>query len=74
MLDLLEELNFNTNQIRVMLGDHYFFSYGPGSPISHQRNQKILLKDLLEFSNQLAQEPRARVTSLVSPTLLRQSA
>jgi hypothetical protein len=74
MLDLLEELNFNANQIRVMLGDHYFFSYDPASPLSHQRNQKILLKELLEFCTQLAQEPRAKITSMVAPPFLRQSA
>ncbi|HMR63215.1 MAG TPA: alpha/beta hydrolase [Anaerolineae bacterium] len=74
MLDLLEELNFNANQIRVMLGDHYFFSYDPGSPVSHQRNQKILLGQLLEFCTQLAHEPTAKITSMISSTFLRQSA
>jgi len=53
MLDLLEELDFHSHQIRINFGDHYFFSYGPGSPLSHKKNRQMLLKDLLDFCDEL---------------------
>lgn len=56
MLELLETLTFRSDQIHVMLGDHYFFSYGTGSPLSHKQNQQFLLEDLHAFCRQLAQE------------------
>lgn len=58
MLSLLDNLGFRSDQIKVMLGDHYFFSYGQGSPVNHQTNQKIVLDDLLDFCHQLAQESK----------------
>jgi pimeloyl-ACP methyl ester carboxylesterase len=56
MLDLLEELSFQPDQIRVYFGDHYFFSYGPGSPPSHHKNQETIFADLLAMCRQLAEE------------------
>ncbi|RME99594.1 MAG: alpha/beta hydrolase [Chloroflexi bacterium] len=53
MLNLLETLNFNPAQLRVMLGDHYFFSYGKGSPESHNQNRKLFFAELLDFCYQL---------------------
>lgn len=55
-LNLLNELNFNSDQIKVMLGDHYFFSAGEDSAVSHNRNQKILIEDFLLYCQQMAQE------------------
>lgn len=55
-LDMLQELDFNSNQISVMLGDHYFFSFGEDSPPSHRINHSLLLEDILAFSRQLADE------------------
>ncbi len=55
MLDLLEELEFHPNQIRTTLGDHYFFSYGQGSPSSHKKNQRVVFDDMLTFCYQLGE-------------------
>jgi len=58
MLNLLKELNFPPDQIRVMSGDHYFFSYGPESPPSHKPNRQVILDDLLSFCRQLGEETK----------------
>jgi len=47
MLDLLEEIAFDPGQIRVVLGDHYFFSVGEQAV--HARNRELLLADVLEM-------------------------
>jgi len=47
MLELLESLGLGSDNIRVVLGDHYFFSYGKGSPREHARNREILLEEIL---------------------------
>jgi len=47
MLDLLEELEFASNQVRVVLGDHYHFSVSNQSRRLHLRNRKILVKEIL---------------------------
>lgn len=51
-LDLLEEIHFNPAQIRLALGDHYFFSLG-GHPDLHERNRALLLKDILAMVRRL---------------------
>lgn len=56
ILDLLEELDFTSDQVKVMLGDHYFFSFGEDSPASHQQNRQFLIDDILLFCQQLAQK------------------
>ena len=53
-LDLLEELNFTSDQVKVMLGDHYFFSFGEDSPASHGQNRQCLIDDIQLFCRQLA--------------------
>jgi pimeloyl-ACP methyl ester carboxylesterase len=58
MIDLLREFGLNFDQIRVMSGDHYFFSYGDGSPPAHRENREALLEDLLAFCQQLVEEAR----------------
>lgn len=60
MLNLLEELNFHSDQIRVALGDHYFFSYGQGSPRSHRHNRRIIFDDLLSFCYRLSEEAQQK--------------
>jgi pimeloyl-ACP methyl ester carboxylesterase len=60
MLNLLQDLGFQSRQITVALGDHYFFSYGPGSPQSHQDNRQTLLDELVDFCQQLAGEARQK--------------
>jgi hypothetical protein len=58
MLDLLAEFGLGADQIRVAAGDHYFFSYGDGSPPAHYENRKAVLEDLLAFCRCLAEEAR----------------
>ena len=55
-LNLLDELGFNSDQIKVMLGDHYFFSFGDDSPASHRTNQQLLFDDILAFCGCLAEQ------------------
>ena len=47
MLDLLEELGFASGQLRVVLGDHYFFSVSNESRRLHLRNRKIVVEEIL---------------------------
>ena len=49
MLDLLEELGFATDQVRVVLGDHYLFSVSNQSRRSHRRNQEIVVGKILDL-------------------------
>jgi len=49
MLSLLEELGFRTENIRVMLGDHYLFSAGLKTRRSHGENRDILLEEILQL-------------------------
>jgi pimeloyl-ACP methyl ester carboxylesterase len=56
MVQLLEEFGFRPDQIRVMTGDHYFFSYDDNSPPTHKENRKVILEDLLALCDQLTKE------------------
>lgn len=58
MLELLHQFGLGDDQIRVMNGDHYFFSYGEGSPPAHQENRKAVKQDLLAFCEKLTEEVR----------------
>jgi hypothetical protein len=49
MLSLLEELGFRTENIRVMLGDHYLFSAGLKTRRNHSENRDILLEEILRL-------------------------
>lgn len=44
-LELLESLHFDPAQIRLALGDHYFFSLGSRAAL-HARNRTLLLEDI----------------------------
>jgi len=57
MLELLESLGLGSDNIRVVLGDHYFFSYGKGSPREHARNREILLEEILNLYERVRQVP-----------------
>ncbi len=59
MLELLRSFGVTPAQIRLMRGDHYFFSYGEGSPPSHKDNERVVFKDLLDFCHQLTQEAQS---------------
>jgi len=47
ILDLLEELRFASDQIRVVLGDHYLFSVSNQSRGLHIRNREIVVDEIL---------------------------
>ncbi|MDM8532761.1 alpha/beta hydrolase [Anaerolineales bacterium HSG25] len=53
MLELVEQFDIHADQLRVALGDHYFFSHGSQSPHSHRHNREVVLNDLLTFCKQL---------------------
>jgi len=48
MLNLLEDLGFRNENIRVVLGAHYFFSAGLETRRSHSENRAILLEEILQ--------------------------
>ena len=58
VLNLLSSLKFKSSQIRVTPGDHYFFSYGQGSPIAHQLNRQAVFDDLLTTCYQLSSKAK----------------
>lgn len=47
MLDLLLELGFDTEQVRVVFGAHYFFSLGEAWQRVHRQNRALLLDSIL---------------------------
>lgn len=49
MLNLLEDLGFRSENIRVVLGDHYLFSAGLKTRRSHGENRDILLDEILQL-------------------------
>jgi pimeloyl-ACP methyl ester carboxylesterase len=51
-LELLEGLNFLPSQIRVALGDHYFFSVGRDAR-QHAENRALLIADILDLYRSL---------------------
>lgn len=49
MLNLLVDLGFRSRQVRVVLGDHYFFSVGQHSRRLHSEGREITLEDIREL-------------------------
>jgi len=49
MLSLLEDLGFRSEDIRVVLGDHYLFSASRQTRRSHGENRDILLEEILQL-------------------------
>jgi pimeloyl-ACP methyl ester carboxylesterase len=47
MLELLEELGFTSDQVRVVLGDHYLFSVSNQNRRLHLRNRGIVVEEIL---------------------------
>lgn len=47
-LDLLLDINLRPDQIRVVRGDHYFFSVG-GLPDHHAKNRDLVIQDILSM-------------------------
>jgi len=52
MIDLLQELAFDVNQVRVVAGTHYLFSVGSMFQRAHEQNRQIVLKDILTLHTQ----------------------
>jgi pimeloyl-ACP methyl ester carboxylesterase len=49
MLNLLEDLGFRSENIRVVLGDHYLFSVSLKTRRHHGENRDILLEEILQL-------------------------
>jgi pimeloyl-ACP methyl ester carboxylesterase len=49
MLNVLEDLRFRSENIRVVLGDHYFFSANVRTRWRHGGNRDILLEEILQL-------------------------
>jgi pimeloyl-ACP methyl ester carboxylesterase len=61
MLNLLEELGLRSTNIRVVLGDHYFFSVGRESAQVHGQNRTIVLKEIFKLLEAVSeQRPRSK--------------
>lgn len=52
MLKLLVDLGFRSRQVRVILGDHYFFSVGQHSRRLHTEGREIALEEIRDLVNQ----------------------
>ncbi|MBN1428850.1 MAG: alpha/beta hydrolase [Anaerolineae bacterium] len=52
-LDLLLSINFKREQIRVVPGDHYFFSVG-GAAEKHGRNRALVIEDILSMQTAMS--------------------
>jgi pimeloyl-ACP methyl ester carboxylesterase len=56
MLNLLEELGLSSANIRVVLGDHYFFSVGRDSAKTHAMNREIVIEEILALWKAVSQK------------------
>ncbi len=52
MLKLLVDLGFRSQQVRVVLGDHYFFSVGQHSRRLHTEGREIALEEIRQLVDQ----------------------
>jgi hypothetical protein len=60
MLDLLDDLEFASNQVQVVWGDHYLFSAGNINRRVHLRNHEVVLGEILHL-HELCRERQASV-------------
>ena len=58
MLAHLEHLGFSSEDIRVVLGDHYLFSPGHQSRRLHGVNRKMLIRHILDLHEECSQAQR----------------
>lgn len=49
ILELLEQHGLSSENIRVVFGDHYFFSVGRLSPRQHLTNRAIVVREILDL-------------------------
>jgi hypothetical protein len=54
MIDLLQELAFNIDQIRVVAGTHYLFSVGNSAEFqrAHEQARRVVMDDIMELNNE----------------------
>ncbi|MBN1309775.1 MAG: alpha/beta hydrolase [Anaerolineae bacterium] len=52
-LDLLLSINFRREQIRIVQGDHYFFSVG-GAAEKHRGNRDLVVEDILAMQSTMS--------------------
>lgn len=55
MLSLLEELGMSSTKVRVVFGDHYFFSVGRGSLKAHTESRAIVVEEILALLEAVSQ-------------------
>ncbi len=48
-LDLMEELQFDVDQVRVVMGTHYLFSVGEAMAHLHEQNRALVIQDILDL-------------------------
>ncbi|MCC7209923.1 MAG: alpha/beta fold hydrolase [Anaerolineae bacterium] len=58
MLDLLLELGFGTDQVRVVFGTHYFFSLGEEWQRVHRQNRALLVDSILDIHERALRRQR----------------
>ena len=61
MLQLLEELGFTSEDVRVMFGDHYFFSPGLRSRRLHGLNRQLIVRQILDLHRECRRAQRELV-------------
>ncbi|MBL7162879.1 MAG: alpha/beta hydrolase [Anaerolineales bacterium] len=59
MLNLLVELGFRSRQVRMVLGDHYFFSVGQHSRRLHSEGREITLEEIRDLVSQCRKSSRS---------------
>lgn len=59
-ISMLEQLGFTGDQIKILVGDHYFFSYDDTAPVNHLYNRQVVINDLLDFCQTLKKRVKCR--------------
>lgn len=57
-IDLMQELQFAVEQVRVVMGTHYLFSLGEQWKAVHEQNRALLLGDILRLHEEALQRQR----------------
>jgi hypothetical protein len=60
MLELLDELYFDVDQVRVVFGSHYFFSVGESMARTHAQARDLVLQDILTLHQSALRIQRGR--------------
>jgi pimeloyl-ACP methyl ester carboxylesterase len=57
-MDLMQELLFTVEQVRVVMGTHYLFSLGEQWKAVHEQNRALILNDILRLHEEALQRQR----------------